>query len=337
MNGKKPLEELLTELKEELEDLIPVINRLQKELPGYVASKLQNLIGDLKTELQKFNQIQKEKGKKLQNYVAKAEKTLQKLEQSASEIRKDYENLNTLLAQQINANLEWLQTEISNLLTRLEEIKEEVRSSAKEGIEESVNEQTENLREKLRQINTEITQNLTEIVKILKAIQKGFNDYKNSLEGILEKYQYSWLIPFAFLSILILIGLLFIGLETANKTRASEILLGFIEVIFLITATYLSLTIWKKLQNLWLGYILSALFFAIAIFIGYTTYKGKVQIVNKVNKVFKPPKPEKVITFDSGEKCWVYKGFYTPDSKNPNFWNFYKQTICIPEKSSTPH
>jgi len=330
MNEKKPLEELLTELKEELEDLIPVINQLQNELPENVANKLQNLIDELKTELQKFTQIQKEKILKLNSYVQKAERTLKNLELSASEIRKDYENLNTLLAQQINANLEWLQTEISSFLNRLKKLKEEIRNSAKEGIEESVNEQAENLREKLRKINTEITQNLTEIVKILKAIQKQFNDYKNSLDFVLKKYQYSWLIPFSGLSILILAGLLFIGLETANKTRGSEILLGFIEIIFLLTISYLSVVFWKKLQNLWLGYILSALFFTIAIFIGYITYKGKVQIVNKV---FKPPKPEKVMTFkNSGEKCWIYKGFYAPDPNNPNIWNFYNQTICIPEK-----
>ncbi|RTZ69466.1 MAG: hypothetical protein DSZ30_02485 [Aquificaceae bacterium] len=321
MNRKKPLEELLTELKEELEDLIPVINRLQKELPGNVASKLQNLIGDLKTELQKFNQIQKEKTKKLQDYVAKAEKTLQNLEQSASEIRKDYENLNTLLAQQINANLEWLQTEISNLLTRLKELKKEIRSSAKEGIDEGLSEQIQKVKETLRKVYIELYNDIVDLHKSLKATRKELDKYQNTLAEIFENYHWSWFTPFSFLSILILIGILFIGLENANKTKAVEILLGFLEIIFLLTASYLSVVFWKKIQKAWVGYILSTFFLTVVGFIGYTIYKEKIVVIKK--EVCNLPKPKQTVPQKDGSICYFYDGWYKANG------NWYKGEIAI--------
>lgn len=303
--AKKSLEDLLEEVKQELEDTIAVLNSLKSEVPE-----------EIRQEINYIREVQIERLKKLNEYVKKAQNTLEYLSETAkviegrlSDTDLRLNNLYTETLQKVEDLLNQIHNEISQTLETIEETaKTGAYKGVKQGLENHLKE-FKNSIEKLK-ITTQT------IEKQLIKTQKDFED-------IFKRYQWSWSAPFLAVSLFLFFAIIYIATIKENQETIAQILIGSLEIVFLITGAY---TIWKtanRFPQKWVAYIIAVFLLTVAGFMGYTTYKEKVVINRQV--VCDLPKPEKTVHLKDGGICYFYNGWY---ETNNGTWNKSKVAIC---------
>jgi len=137
-------------------------------------------------------------------------------------------------------------------------------------------------------------------------IHKDLEKQKENLEETFKKYQWSWLGPFLLVSILLGLGIIYIGLQNAGKEKASETLIGLLKVSFILFSIFIAWEIFKRfISKLWISITLVSLLFIESFLITFTTLKGKIQIVHK--QVCNLPKPNEVVPQKDGSTCYLYE------------------------------
>jgi len=301
---KKSLEDLLEEVKQELEDTIAVLNSLKKEVPE-----------EIRQEINSIREVQIERLKKLNEYVNKAKKTLEYLSETAEAIEERLTDtdlrLNNLYAetlQKVEDLLNQIHKEVSKVL---ETIEETAKNGAYQGTKQG-------LEKYLKEVKT----SLEELKLTARHINKNLVKNQKDIEEIFERYQWSWFPAFLFVSAILFAGILYIGAIKENQETAAQILIGSLEILFFLSGTY---TVWKlsnRFPQKWVAYLISIFLLVVALFVGYTTYKGKIVITKK--EICDLPKPKQTVPQKDGSICYFYDGWYKANGE----WHKGEIAIC---------
>ena len=302
--AKKSLEDLLEEVKQELEDTIAVLNSLKTEVPE-----------EIRQEINSIREVQIERLKKLNEYVNKAKKTLEYLSETAEAIEERLTDtdlrLNNLYAetlQKVEDLLNQIHKEVSKVL---ETIEETAKNGAYQGVKEG-------LGKHLKEFKT----SLEELKLTARNINKNLVKNQKDIEEIFERYQWSWFVPFLVVSLFLFLGILYIGALKENSKTSAQFLIGSLEILFFLIGAY---SIWKisnRFPQKWMAYLISIFLLAVALFVGYTTYKGKIVITKK--EVCDLPKPKQTVPQEDGSICYFYDGWYKANGE----WHKGEIAIC---------
>ncbi len=303
--AKKSLEDLLEEVKQELEDTIAVLNSLKTEVPE-----------EIRQEINSIREVQIERLKKLNEYVNQAKKTLEYLSETAEAIEERLTDtdlrLNNLYAetlQKVEDLLNQIHKEVSKVL---ETIEETAKNGAYQGVKEG-------LEKHLKEFKT----SLEELKLTAQHINKILVKNQKDIEEIFKRYQWSWFVPFLVVSLFLFLGILYIGFIKENQEAIAQILIGSLEILFFLIGT---LSIWKisnRFPQKWVAYLISIFLLGVALLVGYTTYIGKIVITKK--EVCDLPKPNNVEHYKDGRTCYFYKSGYYIDQKG----NWYEIPVVL--------
>lgn len=315
---KKPLEELLEELKTDLEDAILVLNELKTEVPK-----------EIKQEIKTIWETQSKKLKKINQFIEKAKQILENLEASTEEIRNDLSSLNEELIQLYRENL----NQVENLLNEIQDLTQnllvKIEKSAKEGAYSGT-------KEGLKEYANKVSYQLTELIKIANKITAILNKHENEISVLFKKYQWSWLGPFLFTSLLLGLGIIYIGLQNANKEKASEILIGLLKISFILFNIFIFWEFAKKyISNFWISISLISALFIESFLITFSTLKNKIQIIRKeeIIQACDYPKPNQIIKDNKNNPCYIYKNqksfrVYWYSSEGNTWYRATEVAIC---------
>ncbi len=302
--AKKSLEDLLEEVKQELEDTIAVLNSLKTEVPE-----------EIRQEINSIREVQIERLKKLNEYVNQAKKTLEYLSETAEAIEERLTDTDLRLNNLYNETLQKVEDLLNQIHKEVSKVLGTIEETAKNGAYQGVK---EGLGKHLKEIKT----SLEELKLTARHINKNLVKNQKDIEEIFERYQWSWFPAFLFVSAILFAGILYIGAIKENQETAAQILIGSLEIFFFLIGTY---TVWKlsnRFPQKWVAYLISIFLLVVALFVGYTTYKGKIVITKK--EVCDLPKPNNVEHYKDGRTCYFYDGWYKAYGK----WHKGEIAIC---------
>lgn len=303
--AKKSLEDLLEEVKQELEDTIAVLNSLKTEVPE-----------EIRQEINSIREVQIERLKKLNEYVNQAKKTLEYLSETAEAIEERLTDTDLRLNNLYNETLQKVEDLLNQIHKEVSKVLGTIEETAKNGAYQGVK---EGLGKHLKEIKT----SLEELKLTARHINKNLVKNQKDIEEIFERYQWSWFVPFLVVSLFLFLSILYIGFIKENQEAIAQILIGSLEILFFLIGT---LSIWKisnRFPQKWVAYLISIFLLVVALFVGYTTYKGKIVITKK--EVCDLPKPNNVEHYKDGRTCYFYKSGYYIDQKG----NWYEIPVVL--------
>ena len=308
--AKKSFEELLEETKQELEDIIAVLNDLKSSIKSETDSLYE-------IEVEKLNKL-KSFLETLQNYLNSFETNLENIQYQISETNEKISDLYQKNLRKVEENLSIIRKEISEVLSNIEK-------SAKKGVIKGLDDSLYKVEKKLNSLK-QIT------YKIYEALEKQ----KESLEEIFTKYQWSWLGPFLFTNLLLGLGIIYIGLQNAGKEKTSETFIGLLKISFILFSIFIVWEIFKRyVSNLWISISLVSILFVESFLITFSTLKDKIQIVRKkeIVQVCNYPKPNQIIKNTQNNPCYIYKNqkpftvyWYSPNEDT--WYQANKVAVC---------
>jgi predicted PurR-regulated permease PerM len=297
MAKRKSLEDLLEETRKDLEDLIAVLNELKKEVPTEIKEEI--LLSHRKIE--EYINTLREILLKVKNAVERWDQKVQNLQEEINE------KIDLITDKQFQV-LEEVKREIQTLRWKIEdevnEALEKIENSAQIGIEKGIENGIIQVEKSIEKAQNNLETTLAKIVKTLSA----FRQELSNAENIFKEYQWSWLgIVIVLFLLLAFENLALFGILT-NNDKGVEAIKTFLEIGFLLFATYGVYKLSPKL-NRWITYSVIALLITTTLFIGFTTIKGKIQVTKK--EVCNLPEPDKTVPQQDGSICYFYNnGWY---------------------------
>jgi len=308
--AKKSLEDLLEETKKELRDIIEILNKFNATIKEETNSLYE-------IEVKRLNKL-KVFLENLQDYLNSFETNLENIQYQISETNEKISDLYQKNLRKVEENLSIIRKEISEVLSNIEK-------SAKKGVIKGLDDSLYKVEKKL--------DNLKETAY---EIHKDLEKQKENLEKTFKKYQWSWLGTFLLVSILLGLGIIYIGLQNAGKEKTAEILINLVEVFGILSSIFI---IWKiserYISNLWISVFLVSFLFIESFLISLVALKGKIQIVHK--QVCNLPKPNKVVPQKDGSICYFYKNqkpyaVYWYSSQEDKWYQTDDIAVCTPSK-----
>jgi len=303
--AKKSLEDLLEEVKQELEDTIAVLNSLKTEVPEEVRQDLSFVSQNINEKIEEIAFTQKEKLKKLKQYIEKTSKTLEKLEAQANKIENEYYSLKEDYTKALR-EIKSLYREILNTIDIVKNsIENYAQNGAKKGIDQGIAENIEKINYALKKLN-----------KTAEEINQKFQTYRWSWIGII--------LISNFILFLTIIGL---GSFLLDKKIFLQYLLEILATLFFLIGAY---STWK-LSNLYpkkkIAYSLAIFLLTVAGFTGYFIFKERIVITKQVitkKEVCDLPKPKQTVPQNDGSICYFYDGWYKANGE----WHQGQVAIC---------
>jgi len=256
---KKPLEELLEELKQDLEDAIAVLNALKREIPKEIKEDIRDL---------KESQIQQLKT--IDDYLVKAFKTLETIEKKMLELEKKLYITNEKLYNIYEQNLQNINQTLNDIYWHVGLILKDIEKTAQKGVLKAIKSSTDDIKKQLKLLYVTAEE-----------INRNTEENRKQLAFLLEHYKWKLLSPLVFSNVLLLLMVIYIILQSAEKQKIANTLVGLTGLIVPITGAYISYEFWKNLKRPIVGYLISLIFILVTLFIGYTLFKGEFILTQK--------------------------------------------------------